>query len=361
MSDKEKKKKNTPQQDPDASQFMEIQSIGRARLIDEIKGLDRHKRDEVVEGIGDDAAVLKLADDKLILTSSETFAEGVDFDLTYTPLHHLGYKIIAGAVSDIYAMNGNPVSVNLNLSLPNKISVQMIRQFYTGVESACNDFDIELSGGDMKAAPQLMVCAVSVTGEVAEKDIIYRRGAHKEDALCVTGDLGGAMAGLRILMREKAHWQEHGQEQFQPDLADYEYVVKRQLVPTARKDFIELLEKEQIKPSSMIDVSQGLAHDLYQLAKASDVGAYLYQAAIPIAIETRQVADEMKEDVDRYAFYGGEDLELMFTVPKDTVDKLAEVFNDFAVIGKITDASEGLKMQTPDGDYVIFDEDADGQ
>ncbi|MDX1637506.1 MAG: AIR synthase-related protein, partial [Balneolaceae bacterium] len=161
----------------------------------------------------------------------------------------------------------------------------------------------------------------------------------------------------RILMREKKYWEEHGQEQFQPDLGDYEYVVKRQLVPGARKDFIEKIGELQLHPGALIDLTQGLVSDLHQVTEASNVGAYIYQTALPIAIETRQVADEMKEDVDKYALYGGEDFELLFTLPENDVETLAEEFDDFVVIGKITRREEGVKMQRQDGELISFEEE----
>lgn len=338
--------------------FQSIQSIGRPGLIDELSAIEGFKSDVVVKGIGDDAAVLDETEMRAGLLSSESFLEGVDFDLVYTPLHYLGYKVVSMAVSDIYAMNGQPEAMLVNLSLPNKISVEMTKQIYEGVQSAGREFGVQLAGGDLTASHQVLAISVSVYGRAEKEHIVYRSGARVDDAICVSGDLGGAMAGLRILMREKEHWKEHAEDHIQPDLSDYEYVVKRQLVPAARKDVVQLFEDQDIRPTSLIDISQGLLHELNRLTEASSVGAYIYQAALPIAIETRQVADEMKEDVDKYALYGGEDLELLFTLPKPLVEKLSKYFNDFAVIGKVTDREDGLKMQTPDGDVVFFEEES---
>ncbi|MDZ7714618.1 MAG: thiamine-phosphate kinase [Balneolaceae bacterium] len=337
--------------------FRTVQSIGRTALIDELMEESPLKRDDVVRAEGDDTAVTIKDESTFSLLTSETFMEGVDFDLTYTPLNHLGYKVASAVASDIFAMNGTPEVMLVNLALPNKISVDMLKEIYRGIYSAGAEFGFQVVGGDLTASHQVLSMSLTCQGSVAKKKITYRKGAKTEEAVCVTGDLGGAIAGLRILMREKEYWQEHQQDQFQPDLGDYEYVVGRQLVPQARQDFIDQLAELEILPSSMIDITQGLVSELKEITESSNVGALIYQAAIPIAIETRQVADEMKEDVDKYALYGGEDLELLFTLDKDQVEKLADHFSDFVVIGKITEESEGLKMQTADGDLVSFEEE----
>ncbi|MEL7834148.1 thiamine-phosphate kinase [Fodinibius sp. Rm-B-1B1-1] len=340
----------------DKDSFRTIQSIGRTELIDELMEHATFKKDCVTQSYGDDTAVLDNGENYQLL-SSETFMEGVDFDLTYVPLHHLGYKIAVAAVSDIYAMNGTPDVVLVNFAVPNKISVDMLKEIYRGIGRASEDFEFEIVGGDLTASHQILSASISCYGKVSQEKIAYRKGAHKDDAICVTGDLGGAIAGLRILMREKEYWEEQGAEQaFQPELDDYEYVVKRQLVPIGRKDFIEKIDELNIVPSSMIDITQGLVSELKHLADASEVGAHIYGATIPISLKTRHVADEMKEDVDKYALYGGEDFELMFTLPEKDVEKLTDEFSDFAVIGKITEQEEGVKMQQAEGDMILFDE-----
>ncbi len=339
--------------------FRTIQSVGRTELINELMEDSSVQKPSVVQGVGDDAAVLQNGSD-LQLVSSESFMEGVDFDLTYVPLHHLGYKVTTAAVSDIYAMNGTPETILVNVSVPNKISVDMLKEIYRGIHAAGKDYNIQVVGGDLAASHQILSIGVTCTGKSSKKNITYRKGAQPGDAICLTGDLGGAIAGLRILMREKKYWQEQEQQQaFQPDLEDYEYVVKRQLVPIARKEFIEKLSELGIKPTSMIDVTQGLASELQHVSMVSDVGTYIYQAAIPISLDTRRVADEMKEDVDKYALYGGEDFELMFTLPEEMIDSLSDEFGDFVVIGKITGSEEGICMQNAEGDVIRFDEQED--
>lgn len=337
--------------------FRTIQSIGRDELIDELMEHATFEHPSVEKGYGDDAAVIK-GEDGYRLLSSETFMEGVNFDLTYVPLHHLGYKIATAAVSDLYAMNGHPEAVVVNFAVPNKISVDMLKEIYRGIGAASQDYEFQIVGGDLTASHQILSADITAYGSVKKDKILYRKGAHVDEAICVTGDLGGAIAGLRILMREKKFWEEdEQQEPFQPDLEDYEYVVKRQLVPIARRDFIQKLDELSIRPTSMIDLTQGLVSELRHLSKASEVGAYIYQAALPISLDTRQVADEMKEDVDKYALYGGEDYELMFTLPENKVEELADEFQDFVVIGKIGPQEEGIKMQQAEGGVVAFDEE----
>lgn len=342
----------------DKDSFRTIQSIGRNELIEELMEHSMYEHPSVVKGYGDDAAVIN-DDNELQLLSSETFMEGVDFDLTYVPLHHLGYKLATAAVSDIYAMNGDPEALLINLAVPNKISVDMLKEIYRGIGTAGKDHEFQIVGGDLTASHQILSATVSCYGSVNPQKVTYRKGAHIDDAICITGDLGGAIAGLRILMREKEFWEEQeGQQAFQPDLDDYEYVVKRQLVPLARRDFVRELDNQNIVPSSMIDITQGIASDLQQLAQASEVGVHIYQTALPIALDTRQVADEMKEDVDKYALYGGEDFELMFTLPEQDVEKLTDEFEDFAVIGKVTEKDKGVRMQQADGDTILFEDNS---
>ncbi|MEO1022616.1 MAG: thiamine-phosphate kinase [Bacteroidota bacterium] len=340
-----------------STSFSTIQNLGAKGLLSKVQQYDAFKHASVHQSIGDDAAVLVKNDESFQLISSDIFVEGVDFDLVYTPLQHLGYKIVSSAVSDIYAMNGTPETLLVNLALPNRVSVEMITDLYEGIFSAGKEFEVELVGGDLKANHQHLVLSVTVTGSVSKPDIVYRKTANQGDALCVTGDLGAALAGLRILMREKSVWeQSNEQELAQPDLSGYEFVVKRQLVPQARKDIIEAFREHSVVPTSMIDITKGLLQEVTSICEASHTGAYLYQAALPIAIETRQVADEMEEDVDRYALFGGEDLELLFTLPESEVERLAGKLQDFSVVGRLVPQEEGLAMQTAEGEIVDFDE-----
>ena len=338
-----------------ADSFQQIQEIGFPALIEKIKKYKGIPREEILSGIGDDAAVFAASADEILTTSSEIFLEGVHFDLTYTPLQHLGYKLTTAAVSDIYAMNSSPVQLMVNIAIPNKISVEMVELFFNGVDTACKDYHIELSGGDTTASHQILAISMTAIGSAAKEDIIYRSGANDGDLICVTGDLGSALAGLRVLMREKKDWQESESDYFQPDLSEYEYVVKRQLMPEARKDFVKAFQLSTIKPTSMIDLSQGLLADLKSVLINSKLGGEIYSPAVPISFETRKIADEMKEDVDKYAFYGGEDYEMLFTMNEIDAGKLRNTFDDFTVIGKLTSDNTKLVLNTGEGETIEFD------
>jgi thiamine-monophosphate kinase len=326
--------------------FQEIKELGFSALIEKFKSYTGANKNSVVKGIGDDCSVSVQREGFLTCSTCEIFLEGVHFDLTYTPFHHLGYKIVTAAVSDLYAMNALPEQLLVSIAIPNRYSVQMTEQLYKGIDAACKDYDLQLTGGDTTASHQILAISVTALGSVSNDDIIYRKGAQKGDIICVTGDLGGALAGLRILLREKQSWQEGDQDHFQPELEKYEKVVQRQLVPGARKDFIDAIHDSGIKPHAMIDLTQGLIADLRELAKNSDLGAELYSPAIPISLETRAVADEMSEDVDKYAFYGGEDFEILFTIPEPIVEKMKAEFDDFVVIGRMTDENKMLTINT---------------
>jgi thiamine-monophosphate kinase len=340
------------------SKFTPVGELGRVNLIKKIESMvsklkltDTH----VIQGIGDDCAVIGNQNDTLLLHTSETFVEGVDFDLTYSPLQHLGYKTITAAISDILAMNGTPSTMLISLGIPNKISSEMIETLYEGFIKASEVYKCNIIGGDITASPGSLIISISVNGIVKENEITYRSDANIDDALCVTGDLGAAYAGLRILLREKSIWTiDHAESDFSPDLTDYEYVVKRQLLPEARTDLIETFSKHGIKPTSMIDISKNLLQDMTHLVQASNKGVLIYQAALPIALETRAIADEFQEDVDQFALQGGEDYELLFTLPEKAVNELVKHFNDFVVIGKITYPNDGIKMQTSEGDEMQF-------
>jgi len=339
--------------------FTPVSETGRDKLIRDLSSKIGNPTDSVVnlvKSIGDDCAVVRSGDGRFLLYSTETYVEGVDFDLTYSPLQHLGYKLVSAAVSDILAMNGSPESLLISIAIPNKISTEMIHTIYEGLIRASDVYKAPIIGGDVTASPGSLVISITVNGAVQEDLIAYRSGANVGDAICVTGDLGAAYAGLKILLREKAVWgQEPEDSDFAPDLSDYEYVVKRQLIPESRNDLIEALGEQGIVPSSMIDISKNTLQDLMQLIRASRKGAQIFEAAIPIALETRAVADELQEDVVQYALQGGEDYELIFTLPEADVNKLVNHFKDFVVIGRVTYPNDGFKMQMSTGEEMHFD------
>lgn len=341
----------------DQKEFTPIQEIGFNGLVEKIRTYSGAENKNVVKGIGDDATVLKTGADELVCSSSEIFLEGVHFDPSYTPFQHLGYKVVTAAVSDLYAMNAVPQQLLVNLAVPNKYSVEMVEELFKGIDIACKDYGVHLSGGDTTASHQVLSISVTAIGTAKDSDLIYRTGAKPGDIICLTGEVGAALAGLRILMREKKYWQESGDETFQPDLSEYQYVVERQLLPKARKDLPEGLSKAGVKPTSMIDVTQGVVNELRRIASGSGTGITLYSPAVPISLDTRKVADEMQEDVDKYAFYGGEDFEMLFTLQESDVEKLKAEFEDFAVIGKIEERDNQFVINTGEDRTIKIDLD----
>lgn len=332
--------------------FTPIQSVGRTGLLEKIADKFERHSSRMPFGIGDDAAVLAESHGSHPLLSSETYTEGVEFDLSYTPLKHLGYKVVSMAVSDMYAMNGRPEILLINLALTNKISVEMVDAFYDGVREACKSYNVELGGGDLSAAQAAMSVSISVYGN--SKKPVYRSGAQSGDAICVTGDLGAASCGLMILLREKKHFESSEQKVMLPDLDAYEYVVGRQLMPEARRDCIDAFESHEIVPSSMIDVSKGLNTSLLELGQASGKGGLIYEAAIPVSPETRETANELEQDIDSFVLYGGEDAELLFTLPEAMVKTFSKAFHDFVVIGKMGMPGDKMRMQTAEGSLMTL-------
>jgi thiamine-monophosphate kinase len=329
--------------------FTSIGELGRDGLIRRLANVPTSSQ------LGDDAAVLPLDEKRSLLLTTETFVEGVDFDLTYTPFQHLGYKIVNACVSDILAMNGLPESILVNLAVPNRISMEMIDILYEGISRANEELGLTLVGGDVTASPGSFAITVTSMGKVDTASITYRKGARVGDALCVSGDLGAAYAGLKILLREKRYWQDHGDDSVQPILTDFEAVIRAQLVPKVPIELVHTMHRMGIKPSSMIDISKHMLRELIQLGTSSDVGVYIYSDALPVSLDTRAVADEFEEDVDQYALQGGEDYQLLLTLSEADVNRLSKDYKDLTVIGKIVHRSEGIKMQSAEGDIVSFD------
>lgn len=336
-------------------EFQSIHEYGLPSFKDDIAEFTGVRREEVETGLGDDSSVMLTGENQSVVTSSEIFLEGVHFDLTYTPFHHLGYKMVTAAVSDIYAMNIDPVHLHLNVAAPNKYSVQMLKNLYEGIDAACNDYNIQLAGSDITASHQILVLSATATGIGNKERVVKQSGAKKDHIICVTGDLGAAIAGLRVLLREKGAWKESGQDHFQPDLGEYEYVVQRQLVPKARMDLLKGFAQAGVTPSSMTDITGGVVNDLQRIGKQSESGIEIYSPAIPISYEVRNVADEMQEDVDKYAFYGGEDFEMAFTIREEEVEKLKADFDDFSVIGKIVEKEKQFIINTGEDRTIKFD------
>lgn len=336
--------------------FTPISEIGRDGLLDRIKAAAVNDQSEVVLGIGDDAAVLRLDFLTDLLISSETLIEGVDVDLTWHPLPHWGYKVVTAGVSDVLAMGGVPTVVTVGLSLTTKFSVEMVEAFYQGVREACLYYGCDLVGGDLRSAVHAAVFSVSALGQSKRGGAVSRKGAKVGDAICVSGTVGDALAGLKILLREKRFWAEHPEAQ-QPSLDAWSDVVGRQLLPKARIDLVRGMREHGIRPSAMADLSKGLLNELLWLCRSSDVGAYLYEAALPISDATKDVAREMGERAEAYALQGGEDFELLFTLPEDAVDRAFEVLKDLTVVGMVAPKEDGVRIQKFSGEVWELDRD----
>ncbi len=323
----------------------ELSELGEFALIDRLTKRVKIKNPGTLKGIGDDAAVIELKD-KVLLLSTDLLIEGVHFDLTYMPLKHLGYKAAVVNFSDIAAMNGIPKQITVSIAVSNRFSVEALEELYGGILLACEKYKVDLVGGDTSSSVKGLMISITVTGEAVKNEIIYRNGAKEGDLLCVTGDLGAAYIGLLILEREKQAYK--ADPDMQPELIDYEYVLQRQLKPEARTDVYNLLKGIGVQPTSMIDISDGLASEILHICKESGVGCKLYEEKIPIDTQVRNLAMEFRIVPAVCALSGGEDYELLFTINQRDVEKIRLV-QGISIIGHIVPKSEGQKLITPDG------------
>lgn len=323
----------------------EISSLGEFGLIEHLtKNFEIQNASSIV-GVGDDAAVIDHFGKQTIVTN-DLLIEGVHFDLMYTPLKHLGYKSVVVNLSDIYAMGGTPTQIVLGLAFSNRFSLEALDEFYEGVHAACDFYGVDLIGGDTSTSQKGFIISVTAIGEVTPDKYIRRNGAQKGDLLCVSGDLGAAFLGLTLLEREKRIFLEN--PQIQPDLEGEKYVVGRILKPEARKDIIGFLTDNEITPTSMIDISDGLSSEILHLCKQSNKGCVLYEEKIPIAEETRLAAYKFQLDPTACALSGGEDYELLFTIRQEDYDKIT-TNEEISVVGYITDEEEGRHIITKGG------------
>ena len=328
--------------EPETTKLEEIGEFGLIKHLTQNIEL----KNNTIKGVGDDAAVLNPTVGKVTLVSTDLLLEGVHFDLSYFPLKHLGYKAVSVNASDIYAMNGTPKQITVSVGMSSKFSVEAIAEIYEGINLACEKYKIDLVGGDTTASKQGLIISVTVIGEANENEVVYRNGAQEFDLICVSGDLGGAYAGYQLLEREKRVFIDN--PQMQPDLAGHDYILERQLKPEARKDIIEFFKAMDIQPTSMIDISDGLASELFHIAEQSKVGVTIYEDKIPIDATTYNMARELDLDPTLTALSGGEDYELLFTIKQSDYNKL-ENHPDFTVIGHVTKAEEGLHMISKGG------------
>ena len=331
------------------SKRTELSEIGEFGLIDRLKEFFPAKSSKIVKSIGDDAAVTKTAENELQFISTDLLMEGVHFDLAYTPLKHLGYKSVAVNVSDIAAMNGTASHIVVGIALSNRFSVEAIEELYMGMKLACEAYSIDLVGGDTTSSRSGLGISVTVVGEGREEDAAYRSGAQVNDLICVTGDLGAAFMGLQVLEREKQVYLAN--PDMQPELLDKEYIVQRQLRPEARVDVIKSFKTLGLKPSAMIDISDGLASELLHICKESNVGAYIYEDKLPIDPMTFDTAREFELDPLTVMLNGGEDYELLFTIAQSDYEKVRN-HPDISVIGYIKSADEGVNIYTK-GDHLV--------
>lgn len=323
----------------------EISSLGEFGLIDRVTSDLTARNSSTVKSVGDDAAVLTYPDTD-VLVSSDMLLEGVHFDLTYMPLKHLGYKAAVVNFSDIYAMNGTPRQITVSLGISKRFTVEHIDELYAGIRLACDIYGVDLVGGDTTASRAGLVISITCIGDVAKEEAVGRDGAKDTDLICVSGDLGAAYMGLQLLEREKAA--SAGVKDFMPRFEGKEYLVERQLKPEARKDIVAMLAEAGIKPTSMIDISDGLSSELLHICHASKTGCRVYEDRIPIDYQTAIMAEELNMNLVTAALNGGEDYELLFTVPLHCHEKIKEI-NGVKVIGHITSESLGCALVTRDG------------
>ena len=323
----------------------EIASLGEFGLIDHLTRNNETRNASTLVSVGDDAAVLDHFGKQIVVTT-DLLIEGVHFDLMYTPLTHLGYKSVIVNLSDVYAMNATPAQVTMSIGISNRFSVEALEEFYEGVYAACEKYNVDLVGGDTTTSNKGFVISVTAIGEVAEDRFVKRDGAKKGDLVCVSGDLGAAYLGILLMEREKKIFLES--PEVQPDLEGQDYILRRLLKPEARKDIIEFFEKNDILPTSMMDISDGLSSEILHICRQSNTGCILYEDKLPIAEESREFAFKLELDPTACALSGGEDYELLFTLDQKDHDKI--VLNEqISVIGYITEPGEGAHIITRSG------------
>lgn len=327
----------------------ELDELGEFGLIDQLTQDFPLRNTSSLKGVGDDAAVINHEGYRT-LVSVDLLVEGIHFDMTYTPLRHLGYKAAVVNFSDIYAMNGTPTQIVVGLGVSNRYSVEALDELYSGIRLACEAYNVDLVGGDTTSSQSGLVISITVIGMAKEEDVVYRSGAKPNDLLCVSGDLGGAYTGLLILEREKAEYLAN--PNMQPQLKGFDYVLERQLKPEARKDIIARFKELRIKPTSMIDISDGLASEVLHICKESGVGCQLYEGKIPQDPTTVKLAKDFQIVPSITALNGGEDYELLFTIDQKDYEKIQKMSEDVTVIGYMT-AEKGIaELITPDNHVI---------
>lgn len=323
----------------------DVNTLGEFGLIDHLTESVQLRHPSSLRGVGDDAAVIDN-DGFLTVVSTDMLVEGIHFDLMYTPLKHLGYKSVVVNLSDIYAMNAVPKQVTVSVALSNRFSVEAMEELYAGIHQACEVYQVDLVGGDTSSSPRGLIISVTAIGQGEKEKITYRSGARVGDLICVTGNLGAAYLGLQILEREKQIYLEH--PDMQPDLNDRPYLIERQLKPEARRDMVAFFAQNDLVPTAMIDVSDGVASDIFHICKQSGVGAFIEESGVPIHPDAKMQAIDFGIDPITCALSGGEDYELLFTIDPEAVEKV-KYLPDIYIMGEIVPAADGVKLHTTGG------------
>ena len=326
-------------------QRTDVNTLGEFGLIEHLTRDFPLRQPSTLRGVGDDAAVIENGG-LCTVVSTDMLVEGIHFDLAYVPLKHLGYKAVVVNLSDIYAMNAFPRQITVSIAISNRFSVEALDELYTGIRAACEAYGVDLVGGDTASSPQGLTISVTAIGQCEKSLLTYRSGAQPGDLICITGNLGAAYLGLQLLEREKRIFLEN--PGVQPDLESQKYAVGRQLKPEARRDMIETFRKSGLKPTSMIDISDGLASEIFHICKQSKTGALIEESGVPIHPEAQLLALQFKLDPVTCALNGGEDYELLFTIRPENVDKV-KFLPDIYIAGEILEAKDGIKLNTKGG------------
>lgn len=327
----------------------ELEKLGEFGLIHELTKNFKNARKSTIYGVGDDAAVIEKDKDNAMLVSTDTLVEGIHFNLMYTPLKHLGYKAVVVNLSDIYAMNGIAEQITVTIAVSNRFPKEALDELYEGIQKACDFYEVDLVGGDTTSSTSGLFISITAIGTARKEDVVYRNGGKPNELIVVTGDLGAAYMGLQILEREKEVFKAN--PEIQPDLDGHDYILERQLKPEARKDIIEFLKKLDVRPTSMIDISDGLASELFHLCTQSKVGAHIFDEKLPIDPSVSTTAIDFNVSPTTVALNGGEDYELLFSIEQKDFDKI-KGNPHMTVIGHFTDEDSGLYLIDKQGSAI---------
>jgi len=320
----------------------QLSELGEFGLINRLTShLTIHNK-STLKGVGDDCAVLDFNNKKTVVTT-DMLTEGIHFNLMYVPLKHLGYKAVVVNLSDVYAMNATPKQITVSMAISSKFSIEALDELYSGIRLACDTYGVDLVGGDTTSSMTGLVLSITALGEAEEEDLVFRSGAKPTDLLCVSGDLGGAYMGLQLLERENEVFKVN--PKMQPQLEGYDYILERQLKPEARRDMLRIFQEQGIHPTAMIDISDGLSSEIMHICEESGTGCKLFEDRIPMDDQTKQMAEELNVNPLVAALNGGEDYELLFTIPVGDYDKIRN-HPDITVIGHITEKAEGTNLVT---------------